>query len=55
MARLLGFPSIVAALMAMAWVSSLGGSRLVWVSGVVIFCLNFWIVAVVRRCAESLD
>ena len=48
-------PFLAAGLMAMAWVSSLGGSRLVWVSGVVIFFLNFWIIAVARRRAESLD
>ena len=34
-------PFLAAGLMAMAWAFTLGGSRLVWVSGVVIFFLNF--------------
>ena len=55
MIKLFAFPFLVAGLMAMAWVSTLGGSPLIIVSGLVIFCLNFWIVVAARQRAESLD
>lgn len=53
MIKLFAFPFGVAGLMAVAWVSTLGGSRAIIVSGVAIFCLNFWIVLLARRRAPS--
>ena len=55
MIKLFAFPFLVAGLMTMAWVSTLGGSPLMWLSGLGIFCLNFWIVVAARRRSESLD
>lgn len=48
-------PFLAAGLMAMAWASTLGGSPTIIVSGLVIFCLNFWLILVARRRTESLD
>ena len=55
MIKLFAFPFVVAGLMAMAWVSTLGGSRAIIVSGLVVFAVTFWIVLLARRRAESLD
>ena len=44
MIKLFAFPFVVAGLMALAWVSTLGGSREIVISGLLIFCFNFWIV-----------
>ena len=52
MIKLYGLPFIVAGLMSLAWVSTLGGSRPILLSGLVIFCLNFWIVLLARRRSE---
>ena len=52
MIKLFAFPTIVAGLMALAWVSTLGGSQPVLFSGLVIFALNFWIVVLAQRRAE---
>lgn len=49
MIKLFGLPFFTASLMALAWVSTLGSSRPVLVSGVVIFCFNFWIVLLAGR------
>ena len=53
MIKLFAFPTIVAGLMALAWVWTLGGSQPVLLSGLVIFALNFWIVVAARRRARS--
>ena len=55
MIKTFAFPFLVAGLMAMAWVSTLGGSRTIMVSGLVIFCLNFWVVLVAKRRAGTRD
>lgn len=48
-------PFLAAGLMAMAWVSTLGGSPTIIVSGLVIFCLDFWLVLVAQRRAGRRD
>lgn len=55
MIKLFAFPFLVAGLMSMAWVSTLGGSLLIWLSGLTIFCLNFWVVLLARRRVVSND
>lgn len=49
MIKLFGLPFIAAGLMSMAWVATLGGSPLIWFSGLALFCLNFWVVLLARR------
>ena len=55
MIKLFAFPFVVAGLMALAWVSTLGGSREIVISGLLIFCFNFWIVVLARRRALAAD
>lgn len=51
MIKLFGLPFIAAGLMTMAWISALGGSPVIVLSGLVIFAVNFRIVLLARRRA----